>query len=170
MVIRKRLKISGPAIVFITTTIFEWKPVLTKTNVILIIITELQNIQSLFQLSVISYVIMPNHIHLVLGFKKIEVLSKCIQGFKSVTSRRVKKLVLPELLGNDYRLWKPRFDDLIVHTEKQLKIKMDYIHSNPVKAGLVHKAEDWLYSSAADWLTSKQGLIKIDKDYDWLIR
>ncbi len=61
-----------------------------------------------------------------------------------------------------------RFDDLIIQTESQLKIKMEYIHNNPVKAGLVQKAEDWMYSSAADWLTSGSGLIKIDKESQWL--
>jgi len=67
------------------------------------------------------------------------------------------------------RLWKPRFDDLIVTSERQLKIKMEYIHNNPVKAGLVEQAEDWTYSSAVDWLTDRSGLITIDKEYNWLL-
>lgn len=168
MVLRKRLKITGPAIVFVTTTVYEWKPVLTQKNVADIIIKELNNIQLLFQLSVISYVIMPSHIHLLLGFQDIINLSKCIQGFKSVTSRQVKQLTLSELSCNDYKLWKARFDDLIIQTERQLRIKMEYIHSNPVKAGLVEYAEDWLYSSSVDWLTTRRGLIKIDKEFQWL--
>jgi len=83
---------------------------------------------------------------------------------------QVKILKIPELKENDYRLWKPRFDDLIITTEKLLKIKMDYIHNNPVKAGLVASAVDWKYSSAVDWLTDKDGLAKIDKEYHWLVR
>jgi len=47
---------------------------------------------------------------------------------------------------------------------------MDYIHNNPVKAGLVASAVDWKYSSAVDWLTDKDGLAKIDKEYHWLVR
>ena len=168
MVLRKRLKITGPAIVFITTTVYEWKHVLTQRRVADIVVRELQNIQFLFQLSVISYVIMPSHIHLLLGFQDIVNLSKCIQGFKSVTSRQVKQLALPELACNDYKLWKARFDDLIIHTERQLRIKMEYIHSNPVKAGFVENAEDWLYSSAIDWMTARAGLIEIDKEFQWL--
>ncbi|MCD6249842.1 MAG: transposase [candidate division Zixibacteria bacterium] len=169
MVVRKRLDINGPAIAFITTTVFEWKPVLTRGNVCPIIIEELNKTRSLFRLSIISYVIMPSHIHLLLGFPNIEDLSKSIQSFKSISSRQVKQLSVPELVENGYKLWKPRFDDLIVTSEKQLKIKMEYIHNNPVRAGLVEAAEDWRYSSAVDWLTSSTGLIKIDKEFQWLI-
>lgn len=168
MVIRKRLNLTGSAIAFVTTTVFEWKPVLTQDNVVDIIIEELKKTQSLFQLAMISYVIMPSHIHLLLGFKSIEVISKCIQSFKSMTSRQVKQLALPELVENNFRLWKPRFDDLIIQSEKQLKVKMEYIHNNPVKAGLKQKAENYLYSSAVDWLTSNRGLIEIDREFNWL--
>ena len=79
------------------------------------------------------------------------------------------RLSLKELQENDYKLWKPRFDDLIVNSEKQLKIKMEYIHNNPVKAGFVEHAEDWTYSSAVDWLTARRGLLSIDKEYQWLV-
>jgi putative transposase len=167
MVVRKRLNITGPAIAFVTTTSFEWKPVLTQKNVATIIIDELRKTQSAFQLNFISYVIMPSHIHLLIGFPEIERLSKCLQAFKSITSRQIKQLSLPELARADYRLWMPRFDDLIITSEKQMRIKMEYIHNNPVKAGLVDKAEDWRYSSAVDWSTSGSGLIKIDKESQW---
>ena len=169
MVVRKRLDISGPAIVFVTTTVFKWRPILTKETVASIVIKELQNTQSLFKMSFIGYVIMPSHIHLLLGFHDIFNLSKFVQTFKSITSRQIKRLSLKELYENDYKLWKPRFDDLIVTSERQLKIKMEYIHNNPVKAELVEQAEDWTYSSAVDWLTDRSGLITIDKEYQWLV-
>ena len=157
-----------PSIVFVTTTVFEWKSVLTQNKVVQIFINELNNLTNLYEISIISYVIMPSHIHLLLGFPKVEILSKMIQMFKSITSRQVKELKIPELKENDYKLWKPRFDDLIITTDNQVKIKMEYIHNNPVKAGLVTRAEDWMYSSAVDWLTDRSGLVGIDKEYRWL--
>jgi putative transposase len=170
MVVRKRLNLTGPAIAFITTTVFEWKPVLTQDNVVKILIQEFHNLANLYEVSILSYVIMSSHIHALFGFPKIEALSKTIQMFKSIISRQVKVIKIPELKENEYKLWKPRFDDLIITTEKLLKIKMDYIHNNPVKAGLAANAVDWEYSSAVDWLTDKEGLIKIDKEYHWLVR
>jgi len=47
---------------------------------------------------------------------------------------------------------------------------MDYIHNNPVKAGFVQQAENRYYSSAVDWLTDRKGLIKIDREFEWLIK
>ncbi len=165
MVIRKRLDLTGPAIAFITTTVFDWKPILNQKTVASIILEEIKSALPAFQCSMISYVIMPSHIHLLMRYEHIEKLSKCTQSFKSITSRRVKQLALPELADNDFKLWKPRFDDLIIQSEKQLKIKMEYIHNNPVKAGLVKNAPHWPYSSATDWLTTDSGPIRIDKDY-----
>ena len=66
MVVRKRLDISGPAIAFVTTTVFKWKPILTKEKVAGIVIKELQNTQVPYEMNFISYVIMPSHIHLLL--------------------------------------------------------------------------------------------------------
>ena len=170
MVVRKRLRLKGPAIAFVTTTVYNRKPILDTKQIVAILLKELLNITTLFKLSIISYVIMPSHIHLLIGFPMIENLSKIIQGFKSVTSKQVRRLSLIELADNNYKLWKPRFDDLIITSEKQLKIKMEYIHNNPVKAGLVDKADMWAYTSAGNWLSGRNGLIPIDKEYKWLLR
>jgi len=65
-------------------------------------------------------------------------------------------------------LWKPRFDDIVIKSEKQFRIKLDYIHNNPVKSGFVISPTDWRFSSAGDWLDMQPGLIPIDKEYGWL--
>ena len=111
---------------------------------------------------------MPSHFHGLFGFKSVENLSKFMHCFKGITSKKIKALNLDELESNNFRLWKPRFDDLIINSQDQLKIKMEYIHNNPVKGGLVEKAEDWTFSSARDWLNDKKGLIEIDKNFEWL--
>jgi len=63
--------------------------------------------------------------------------------------------------------WKPRFDDLIIWSEKQFRIKVNYIHNNPVKAGLVERPIDYAFSSATDWLLDKPGLVPVDKEWTW---
>jgi putative transposase len=68
---------------------------------------------------------------------------------------------------NRYNLWKPRFDDLVVWSGKQFKIKTEYIHNNPVKAGLVRDATEYEYSSARYWLLGEPGPIPIDKEWKW---
>ena len=168
MAVRKRLNLTGPAVVFVTTTVYDWKPILSRKDVAGVIVEQLRETLSVFQVAVISYVVMPSHVHLLLGFRQVENLSRCVQSFKSLASRKIKEMRLIELADNDYKVWKPRFDDLIIRSEKQLRIKMEYIHNNPVKAGLVRIGEDWRYSSAVDWLTAKRGLLRIDKEFRWM--
>ena len=67
-----------------------------------------------------------------------------------------------------YSLWQRGFDDLVISSKKQFRIKLEYIHDNHVKAGLVTAAVDYPYSSASDRLGEGHGLVVIDKDFSWL--
>jgi len=173
MVVRKRLKIQGSALVFVTTTVKDWLPVFTMESAADSTITQFSETIQIFKVSLMGYVLMPSHLHALIGFSEVEKLSEFIQTFKSLSSRRIKQLKLAKYNNKLYAngmlsLWKPRFDDIIITSEKQFKIKLEYIHNNPVKAGLVAKASDWKYSSAADWYDNRQGLIKIEKNFNWL--
>jgi hypothetical protein len=53
-------------------------------------------------------------------------------------------------------IWNPRFDDVAICSEKQFRVKLHYIHTNPVKAGLVKSDVDYPWSSAAVWLNGKE--------------
>jgi putative transposase len=102
---------------------------------------------------------MPTHIHIIAGSKNGGPgISKFIHSFKG----RVRE----SLIGKG-KLWQDRFDDLLLKTMKQFKVKLDYIHFNPVKSGLVDKPEDWPFSSYTDWCerNSSRGIIF---DFDWL--
>ena len=130
---------------------------------------------------------MPSHLHALLGFRQIELLSKFMQSFKILSAKRIKELLLddggadvdspwanrPQFLDQlftdgKFRLWQPRFDDVVITSQEQFKVKLDYIHHNPVKAGLIDRAEDWEYSSAGDWLSDRAGVIAIDKKFEWI--
>jgi len=174
MVMRRRLEISGPALAFITTTVNGHKPVFSLPEIADVIVTQISESITYFDCSVVGYVIMPEHIHLLLGMKRIELLSKFIQSLKSLSSRKIKSRIPPQFKESfsaekGYKFWNTRFDDVIINSEKQFKIKLNYIHNNPVKAGLVDRAIDWKYSSAKDWLTEDSGPIPIDKNFHWML-
>ncbi|MCP4569837.1 MAG: hypothetical protein GY841_19835 [FCB group bacterium] len=65
-------------------------------------------------------------------------------------------------------MWKRRFDDVIIVSEEQFNIKLQYIHNNPVKADLVDELTNWPFSSARAWLLNEPGDIEIVKDFDWV--
>ena len=95
-----------------------------------------------------------------------------MQTFKSLSAREVRALLSDKertalSTGGGFSLWQPRFDDLIVTSQRQFKIKLDYIHTNPVRAGLAAEPSDWTHSSAGAWLGIGESPIPIDKDFSW---
>ena len=126
-----------------------------------------------------AYVIMTNHIH-VIWTAPDKNLSDIIRDFKTFTSKAITSAVQEEtesrrnwLLymfryyangtnANDYfKVWSGRNCPEALYAEQLMRQKLDYIHQNPVRAGIVTEPEHYLYSSAADYC-GKKGLIEID--------
>ena len=93
----------------------------------------------------LGYVIMPNHIHLILYFKKVNQLSNWMRDLKKFTSVMVRqqieksgdidlleKLRVPEK-KQVFKAWQDRFDDVYLVNKKLLETKLDYIHMNPLQ-------------------------------------
>ena len=91
----------------------------------------------------ISWVIMPNHAHLLLRPSEGHSLSQIMQSMKSVTSHRINKL-----LGRKGAVWQPDYFDRYIRDEEHFVRTLHYIVNNPVKAGLCSAPEEWPYSSS----------------------
>jgi REP element-mobilizing transposase RayT len=132
---------------------------------------------------IIAYVIMLNHFHLIIKTKKGLTVSQCIGNFKRITSRKIslklekagnKKLL--SSLGkaasldptSDSRVWEYRFDSFVIMNEDALRQKINYIHNNPVKAGLVTEPSEWPYSSARNYADFDETLIQVDVEWKCL--
>jgi len=157
---------------FITTTVHNWIPIFEDKKCALSVLAQLKESFDHFQVSIVAYVIMPSHLHVLAGFKDISMMSKAMQSFKLLSSKKLRLLISSDIkcnfmFGGHFRLWQDRFDDVIIWSEKQFKIKIDYIHNNPVKAGLAESAADFVYSSAKNWLGNEEGIIPIDKNWTW---
>ena len=110
-----------------------------------------------------AYVIMPDHLHALTDAPAKP--SKVLQYLKGIISRRVidylkqheyysslKKLEHVDWKRNHrYSLWQHDSDVFSVTSESTFMQKVNYIHSNPVRAGLVERAEDYRWSSARWW-------------------
>jgi len=88
---------------------------------------------------------MPNHVHIVIQLLGDKPLSKIIWNWKSYTSKAILKLH-PE---QDSPVWMRDYWDRYIRNENHLAASIEYIHNNPVKAGLVENITDWPWSSAA---------------------
>ena len=108
-----------------------------------------------------GYVLMPSHIHLLMVIKG-EDLSNFMRDFKKYVAQKVVKDLNIKKSGG---IWMPRFDRVAVYTESVFRTKLNYIHNNPVKSGLVEEPEDWQWSSAKEYFSEASGLIEVWKDW-----
>lgn len=91
-----------------------------------------------------EFVIMPDHLHLLLTPSATTALEKSLQLIKGGSSHEIHQ-------RRDHRMqvWQPGFHDWTIRDEADYQAKRDYIRMNPVKAGLVEKPESWQFSSAS---------------------
>lgn len=104
-----------------------------------------------------AWVIMPNHVHVL--FKSIAgwQISRIVASWKSYTGRRLSRmLALAEGTKSPRRVWQREYWDRYIRDEWHLLATIEYIHHNPVKAGLVKLPEDWAWSSANRSLDHKE--------------
>ena len=147
MPLRGSSQLKGQKYFFVTTSTKDKKHLFNDSKKLnslrKIILTAIDK----FDAELIGYVLMTNHFHLLLYVPDGgPQLSLIMQNIKSVSS----KVMFPGIGG----IWEPRFDDVAIYTEDVLRVKLEYIHNNPMKAGLVDKPEDYEFSSARKWINS----------------
>jgi putative transposase len=119
----------------------------------------LERIRQRHQFFLFGYVIMPDHIHLLLTEPKAHSLATTIGVLKAETSKLLK--------GKRAQFWQTRYYDFNILTDKKYTEKLRYIHRNPVEEGLVEKPEDWPWSSFRHYLTGEQGRVEIESEWTW---
>lgn len=126
-----------------------------------------------YRFVVVGYVIMPEHFHLLLSEPEVGTPSTVMQ----VVKQRTARALLPTKKRCDPRqrelfevvehtpFWQTRFYDFNVRTEKKRIEKLRYMHDNPVKRGLVSKAEDWRWSSHRFYFLDEAGLVQVNQGW-----
>ena len=173
-----RYKVDGTnCLYFITTTVVKHLPILTLKEVPEILISNLNFYRNKYNFLLNAYVIMSSHIHLIIWVPEIISISNIMRDFKKFSSMQIReKLIekkskyLPVLYfegekyqNQKFKLWMRRSDKFAIISEKILLTKMNYIHENPVRAGLVDKPELYLYSSARNYILDDDSIIRIDR-------
>ena len=141
----------------------------------MIIFDSLKFLQSNDRLKIFAYVIMENHLHLVVSS---ENLSKELGAFKSFTARKIidyfiernAQHILNQLnyyklrykKDRDYQLWQEGSHPQMIQNKEMMIQKIEYIHYNPVKRGYVDEPVHWRYSSARNY-AGVGGMIEITK-------
>ncbi|MBN2410160.1 transposase, partial [candidate division KSB1 bacterium] len=78
--------------------------------------------------------------------------------------RVVKKAAQGRSKKQDYKIWQDEYHPIAITSGKWFLQKMEYMHNNPVRKGFVERPEFWKYSSARNWLSDDDSIIKINRD------
>src|SRR5690348_14083808 len=117
----------------------------------------LERVRRSFALCVYGYVIMPEHVHLLLSEPERSDLAAAIKSLKQGIARR--------LIGSAEHFWQKRYYDFNVRSHAQFLQKLRYIHNNPVKSGLCARPEDWVWSSFRHYATGCEGRVEIESEW-----
>jgi REP-associated tyrosine transposase len=111
-----------------------------------------------YQLLVYGYVVMPEHVHLLVSEPERDTLARAMQSLKQSVARRLA------LRAAD-PFWQARYYDFNVWSEMKFVEKLRCIHRNPVKRGLVAQPEDWASSSFRHYLTGEASAVEIESQW-----
>jgi putative transposase len=139
---------------FITFSCHQRLPYLNSDHARIVFEETLEGVRKKHDLSVFGYVLMPEHVHLLISEPKLQPLATTMRVLKGETSKRLK--------GDREQFWQRRYYDFNVITHKKYVEKLRYMHRNPVQRGLIAKAEDWQWSSFRHYLTGHQSRIEIE--------
>jgi putative transposase len=165
---------------YLTLTTVGWIDVFTRQRYRDIVIDSLKYCQEKKGLRISGYVIMSNHIHMMVytevGFQLSDVL-RDLKKFTANTilksiqtdpeSRRDWLMYLFKYFGKkdgsdrEHQFWQSDNHPIALWSQEVIWQKLDYIHLNPVRAGMVSKPQDYVYSSAGDYYENRKGLLDI---------
>jgi putative transposase len=159
---------------FVTFSCYRRLPLLATAYARNLFVKELGDVRHGYDFLLVGYVLMPNHVHLLISEPKKCSPSSALQILKQRVSRKMRgqqhvvPLTAPRLpaakhIGELPGFWQARFYDFNVYSHEKKNEKLDYMHANPVNRGLVRHPQDWPWSSWAFYFRSECGLIAMDR-------
>jgi len=169
------------AVHFVTFTVVYWLDVFIRPQYRDIFLDSIRYCQKYKGLEVYAYCIMSSHVHMILarhGQQRLEDVIRDIKKFTSVKiieaiennaqeSRREILLWLFKRAGahnsnnTHYQFWQQHNHPIELNTNEKLEQRLNYIHQNPVEAGVVRFPEDYIYSSAGNYARLPETLLNV---------
>ena len=118
---------------------------------------DLERVRRWYGMCMYGYVVMPEHVHLLVDEPERAKLSVVIQMLKQITSRKMRRPGQP-------RFWQVRYYDTPLWSSGKKMEKLRYRHRNPVKRGLVKSPEQWKWSSFHHYWTGEAGVVEIESE------
>ena len=154
---------------FITCSCYQRQPLLGTARRRDLFLTVLEQVRRRYQFVVVGYVVMPEHIHLLISEPQERNPSIVMQAVKLGFARRIladirrhsAQATLFDL--SMHHVWQKRFYDFNVWSLRKQMEKLNYMHDNPVKRGLVESPELWRWSSYRTYVLQEAGKVRINQ-------
>jgi putative transposase len=147
---------------FITCSCFHRSPFLEASRPKDILEDILEQVRARHQARMYAYVLMPEHVHLLINEPPFAVLAQILKALKQTSSRRLK--------GDHARFWQDRYFDRNIRGEAARSEVIRYIHRNPVKRGLVASPGEYRWSSFNHYATGVRGVVEIESEWTARLR
>jgi len=142
---------------FITFSCYQRAPLLGTPEARRVFEQTLEKVRQWYALYVTGYVVMPEHVHLLISEPERGNLAIVIQMLKQITAHQLK--------ATADAFWLARYYDFNVWSESRVVEKLRYMHRNPVKRDLVEHPGDWEWSSFRHYLSGVEGVIEIESQW-----
>ncbi len=160
---------------FVTTTIEDYLPVLAEPTNARMVLDALSFYRDKYAFLIHGFVVMPEHLHLMLKLERTVELGILMKDFKRYTARRIIQYCVDQskadylsaferrglMEGDRHSVWQRSYRSVPIVTPRSGMDKLRYIHHNPVRRGLVEYAEQWPYSSAGVY-SGGEAYIRVD--------
>jgi REP element-mobilizing transposase RayT len=159
------------ALFYVTFSVVDWLPVFVSEGACRIVTDSLTYCHRHKGLRVNAYVIMPTHLHGIVFHETFtaKAIEQTLTDFRKFTGRQLADYCgehAPPAFGDVFgrragmdrerRFWQPSRHPVQLETEAFWQAKLDYLHENPCRKGLVRQPEHWRFSSAAFWLAAQE--------------
>src|SRR5215831_3376013 len=151
---------------FVTFCCYHRQPLFTVPETYRVFRKALERIRRNYRLRVYGYVVMPDHVHLLLSEPERATLADALKSLKQGVSRRLLRSssITTKIMGGPLKpafglsgeskhFWQKRYYDFNIRNYPQFVEKLRYIHRNPVRRGLCERPEDWEWSSFRHYAT-----------------
>ncbi|MDA0832087.1 MAG: transposase [Planctomycetota bacterium] len=145
---------------FVTFNVYRRRRLLDLDHPKRICLGVLNSQLELFRAKCVGFVIMPDHVHGIIWLPEPGRLSTFMHGWKRMSSFSIRQWYRESVpnyvreFGEGEQFWQPKYHAFEIYGRPKLEEKLNYMHQNPERAGLVERAVDWRWSSAR-WYDNK---------------
>ena len=157
------------ALHFVTGNVLDQARIFTESGLCLAFLDELNSLNDQWPSKLIAYVLMPNHFHLISNPKDGRI-KEFIGTLKSLSAKRIVKTSKRfrfQCDSDGHRVWQQSFKSVPLWSGWMIWQKINYIHANPVRAGLVSSTKDYPWSSFHSFYSRGESALAVDREWCW---